>query len=204
MIKGKPPTVDELLQREEWDDARKLVERELKRQPNDHWLLTQLGVTYYEQGRYREALSPLLDSLAIVPDCPLTLWNVAGTLDALGKPEVAVPIYAWLLGSKKSADDDPCWESDEWSDSLKTDSVYRIGTCLQRMERWESAEHCFREYINLILAGVDGAYQLQDAARRIRECRDKGAARLADGVRDAINSTLEDSGVRSAQGGRAS
>lgn len=197
-----PRTIETLLREGAWEAARKQIERELKRQPDNHWLLTQLGVTYYEQGRYRESLTPLLDALRIVPDCPLTLWNVAGALDALGKPEVAVSIYTWLLRSNKSADDDPCWESAEWADFLKTDCVYRLGICFQHMGRRESAEHCFRQYINLIVAGMTGTYPIEDAARHIRELPGQGHQRPEKELREAIKSTLRDAGVRSVQNGR--
>ena len=107
--------IETLLSRGAWENARKSIERELAKRPDDHWLLTQLGVTHYEEGRYAESLKPFLASLEIVSDCPLTLWNLAGALDAIGKPEVAVPIYTWLLKSKKTPADDSCWESEAWT-----------------------------------------------------------------------------------------
>ncbi|MCE9533825.1 MAG: hypothetical protein K8T89_22265 [Planctomycetes bacterium] len=195
-------TIERHLEQEAWEDARKFITRDLTQQPDNHWLLTQLGVTYYEQGQYRESLQPLLSSLKIVPDCPLTLWNLAGALDALGKPEVAIPIYTWLLRSKKTAEDDACWESEEWTEALKTDCVYRVGLCFQHMELWGSAEHCFRQYINLLLVGMDGTYPVEEAAQHIRELHGKGQHQLDKEVRNAITATLQDSGIQSVQGGR--
>lgn len=195
-------TVETLLNRGDWGKARKQIEAELSEQPENHWLLTQLGVTYYEQSKYRESLRPLAASLEIVPDCPLTLWNIAGALDAIGKPAEAIPIYSWLLRSKKTPDDDPCWESAEWADSLKTDCVYRIGVCFQHMGKQESADHCFRQYINLLLAGMKGTYPIEEAAQQIREAHRNGKQRVEKEVRDAINSTLQDAGIQSMQGGR--
>jgi tetratricopeptide (TPR) repeat protein len=194
--------LETLLREGSWDAARKIIERELAKDPESHWLLTQLGVTYYEQGQYRESLQPLLSSLEIVPDCPLTLWNIAGALDMLGKPKVAIPIYTWLLRSRKSHADDPCWESEEWAEALQTDCVYRVGVCFQRMAQWQSAEHCFREYMNLLLAGRNGSYSVEDVATHIRELHRKGGRKLDKEARDAISSTLRDSGVQSLQAGR--
>jgi hypothetical protein len=197
MAKTIGRTLESLLQKGAWEPARKRIEQELKRQPDNHWLLTQLGVTFYEQGRYRESLPPLLDSLAIVPDCPLTLWNVAGALDAIGKPEIAASIYTWLLGSKKTADDDSCWESDDWTDSLKADCVYRVGVCFQHMKRWETAEHCFRKYIDLMLAGMNGTYTIEEAARHIQGRQRKGQQRPEQELREVIRTTLKDVGILS-------
>jgi tetratricopeptide (TPR) repeat protein len=195
-------TIDTLLQQEAWDEARQHIEKALAASPDNHWLLTQLGVTYYEQRQHREALRHFLNALEIVPDCPLTLWNLAGALDALDKPERAIPIYTWLLRSKKSPDDDPCWESAEWRDALKTDCVYRLGVCFQHLEQWESAEHCFRQYINLLLTRMQGTYTFDDAARHIREIHTKRHQKVDREVQDVINSTLQDPGLRSIQGGR--
>ena len=99
--------IDDLFARGEWEEARRLLEKEREKAPDNHWVLTQLGVTLYEQQRYEEALPLFLASLKIVPDCPLTLWNLAGTLAALGKHAGAMRIYAWLLQSDRSPEDDP-------------------------------------------------------------------------------------------------
>jgi tetratricopeptide (TPR) repeat protein len=195
-------TVEALLQQGKWDEARKLIRRELTHQPDNHWLLTQLGVTYYEQRRYRQALKPLLSALAIVPDCPLTLWNLAGTYDALGKPEIAIALYTRLLKSKKSPADDPCWESEAWADNLKTDCVYRLGVSFQHLGRRQSAEHCYRQYVNLLLAGMSGSYPIEDAARHIRDLHGNGKPRRTKKVQEVIDATLEDVGIRSIPGGR--
>src|SRR5581483_5579402 len=120
-------------------EARKLLAGELAKEPDHHWLLTQIGVTLYEQRRYAEALRRFVAALEIVADCPLTLWNLAGTLDAMGKPAAAIPIYSWLLESDRSPADDACWESREWTDALKTDCVYRLGVCLQHLGKKDAA-----------------------------------------------------------------
>ncbi len=198
----KPPRIETLLDKGEWEKARTRIERELTTRPDDHWLLTQLGVTYYEQGQYEESVRRFLSSLEVVPDCPLTLWNLAGALDAIGKPETAIAIYTWLLRSKKTPDDDPCWESAEWTAALKTDCVYRLGVCFRHLKRWESAEHCFRQYLNLRLAGSDGTYSFDDAARQIQEARAGRKPGAEQEVRRAIDATLRDAGVRSVDGGR--
>jgi tetratricopeptide (TPR) repeat protein len=161
--------INDLIQSEKWEKARALIEKELEKEPDSHWLLTQLGETYYERRQYKEALGLCLKSLDIVPDCPLTLWHLAGTLDALGYPAGALRLYTWLLESKTKAADDPCWESAGWTDALKTDCVFRIGVCFQHLKRKEKAASCFRRYIDLLLAGAEGLYPVEEAMRHIRE-----------------------------------
>ena len=89
--------IDRLIQAERWQEAGALIEKALKKEPNSHWLLTQLGETYYEEQQYKKALKVLLQSRHIVPDCPLTLWHLAGTLDALGFSSEALQLYTWLI-----------------------------------------------------------------------------------------------------------
>jgi tetratricopeptide (TPR) repeat protein len=160
--------VNALFQREAWKDAEGILERALKKAPDDHWLLTQLGAALYEQRRYRDALRHLESSLAIVPDCPLTLWHLAGTLDALDRPTEAVDLYLRLVRSTVSPLDDPCWESVAWADSLKTDCVYRIGVCYQRLGHPWQAKNYFRTYLNLLSRGLSGTYPADVVSRRIR------------------------------------
>jgi hypothetical protein len=46
-----------LFSRNDWGSARQLLRRELKDSPNSHWLVTRIGTTYYEEKRYKLALS---------------------------------------------------------------------------------------------------------------------------------------------------
>ncbi|MBI3466887.1 MAG: tetratricopeptide repeat protein [Planctomycetes bacterium] len=161
--------IDNLIMAERWDEARALIEKALKKEPDSHWLLTQLGETYYEQRDYKKALGFLLRSRDIVPDCPLTLWHLAGTLDALGYRGGAVRLYTWLLQSKKTPEDDPCWENVEWTDSLKTDCVYRLGLCFKHSGQTKLADFCLRRYITLQSMGPEakGSYSVKEAKKHL-------------------------------------
>src|SRR5208282_2496201 len=160
--------INDLIRREEWDEARRLLVREHDKEPSNHWVLTQLGVTYYEQRRYEEALPFFRASKKIVPDCPLTLWNLAGTLDSLGKHTQAMRIYTSILRSKTSPDDDPCWESVEWADALKADCVYRLGVCFQHLGKKRKAEICYGQFLNLLSIGIEATYSIEDVKRQVR------------------------------------
>ncbi len=136
MSKSNPiSAVDVHFRKSAWKRAQALLETELANTPNDHWVMTQLGVTHYEQRKYKTALRFFRASEAIVADCPLTLWNLAGTLDALGKYVDAIGIYVRLLECSVSPDADPCWESKQWAKNLKNDCVYRLGVCFQHLAK---------------------------------------------------------------------
>jgi tetratricopeptide (TPR) repeat protein len=161
--------INDLIEAEQWKDARALIQKTLKREPRNHWLLTQLGETYYEQQDYKKALEVLLRSRGILPDCPLTLWHLAGTLDALRHHAEAIQLYTWLLRSTKTPEDDPCWESVEWTDALKTDCVFRMGLCFKHLDRNERAAYCFRKYIDVLSQGAEGSYPIEEARKYLQE-----------------------------------
>jgi tetratricopeptide (TPR) repeat protein len=164
-------------------------------------VLTQLGVTFYEQKRYEEALQLFLASLEIVPDCPLTLWNLAGTLDSLGKHTHAMRIFTGILRSNISPDDDPCWESAEWADALKADCVYRLGVCFQHLGKKRKAELCYRQFLSLLSLGIAATYSIDDVKRQMRDLQSAGKSNGVESeVRKAVAATLQLSGIEFSRG----
>ena len=111
--------VNDLFDREDWPIAEKILVAERKTFPNDHWVVTQLGVSIYEQQRYEEALETFRASESILPSCPLTRWNLAGALGALDHCEDAIRYYVGLIEDPATPRKDPCWESETWARTLK-------------------------------------------------------------------------------------
>ncbi len=95
--RAMPAEIEALLAAEDWEAARSLIRTRLATEPDSHWLLTRLGLTYYEQRRYRQALRYEGQALRLAPRCPLVLWDYAGTLDMLGRTSEALRIYRRLI-----------------------------------------------------------------------------------------------------------
>jgi len=60
-------------------------------------LLTRLGLTFYEERRYAQALKYSLRALEEVPNCPLALWDYAGSLEMLDQTKAALKVYLYLI-----------------------------------------------------------------------------------------------------------
>src|SRR5580698_9318353 len=90
--------IERLIRAEDWPAARLAVRAKLRSCPRDHWLLTRLGLTYYEERRYKQALKYSLRALEEVPNCPLALWDYAGSLEMLDQTEEALKVYLVLVG----------------------------------------------------------------------------------------------------------
>ena len=122
--------IETLIAAEDWPRARKAVREELRSSPNNHWLLTRLGLTYYEERRYKLSLKYSLRALAQMPNCPLALWDYAGTLEMLDQTQDALTIFQRLVrrGIPEITFGD-CGEGLAWARGLIADCHYRLAHC---------------------------------------------------------------------------
>ena len=88
---------EKAVEAEEWTRARRLIKAELKSSPKDHWLMSRLALTYYEQRNYKQSLHWGVMALQEAPYCPLAIWGYAGTLEMLGRHRESLALYRWLL-----------------------------------------------------------------------------------------------------------
>ena len=83
--------IETLIGKGDWKSARRAIEKQLDREPDDHWLWSRLSAVKYEQRDYEGALAAAEKALEMVPDCPLALWSYANALDMLGRQEHCCP-----------------------------------------------------------------------------------------------------------------
>jgi|ERR1017187_2192746 tetratricopeptide (TPR) repeat protein len=142
--------VNSLFEKERWSEARKLLEVELKQSPRSHWVLDRLSVTYYEQKDYQKALTLIKKAFDLAPQCPLALWDYAGTCAALGQTQKAIRKYHALIEMYPDGfDEDECGEDKNWASSLVMDCFFRLGACFQEIKRNDMATLFFDDYLNL-------------------------------------------------------
>ena len=176
--------VETLIEKEKWAEAREAINRELKDDPNNHWLLTRLSTTYYEEGKYIEALEAAVAAKAIKPNCPLVLWDNAGALDMLGREREALKIYRKLIGMgiDKIAKEE-CGEGKEWATGLVTDCIYRAGCCYADLGKRDLAVKVIAHCLALLDVGAQGIYTHDEVLAKFRKLVRKPAT---------INRTLND------------
>jgi tetratricopeptide (TPR) repeat protein len=160
--------INRLFRREDWQGARRLIERALKDAPEDHWLLTRLSTTYYEQGDYEKALGFAERARDLAPNCPLVLWDLAGALQMLGRHKEAILAYKDLVQRGPEAlGQDECGEGFDWALALLADSIFRIGISFQRLRKKDAAVRTFLKYLALRHLGAESIYDEADAEARI-------------------------------------
>jgi hypothetical protein len=178
---GKKDRVESLIEQEKWSAARRAIEEELRDHPDDHWLLTRLSTTYYEEGDYEAALRWAEKAKEIAPDCPLVLWDYAGALDMLGRERDALKVYRSLVERGVDAvAEDGCGEGVEWAKGLLADCVFRAGCCLEDLGDNRGASRLYRTYLALVDLGVESIYPRAEAVTRLR-----AVAEVEDLLREA-------------------
>jgi hypothetical protein len=152
--------INELIDRDQWDEARCLILAALEDKPGDHWLLDRLSLTYYEQRRYAEAFEVIKEAYRLMPNCPGVLWDYAGTLDMLGRKKEAIRIYKRLIarGVQKIANGE-CGEGVDWAKGLIADCKYRLALCYRDLSDNVSALRYFYGYFSDLSQGIDSIYK---------------------------------------------
>lgn len=106
--------------------------------PKSHWVATRLASEYMALGRLDLANKWSATVFAIMPECPLVLWDRACVLEA----SKAVPnsIDTWqsiIAAASTNRSCEYCWESKHWANRLVTDCYFRIGVAYQSLDNPE-------------------------------------------------------------------
>jgi predicted Zn-dependent protease len=152
-----------------WEEARRNIRAQLKRKPDNHWLLTRLSLTYYEQKQYRRALHYSVKALQHAPYCPLAIWDYAGTLNMLGRNGEALALYRWLIswGEDYLAYGE-CGEGLPAARSMIGDCYFRIAGILDDQRQLKRALKALDKYFSLRKRGVRSIYTMREAKGHYR------------------------------------
>ena len=137
--------------------------------PADHWLLTRLGLTYYEERKYREALNYHLQALEKMPNCPLALWDYAGALEMLERTQQALNVYRRLVRRGVAAiAHGPCGEGLAWARGLIADCHYRMSHCYNAKGKRAMATRSLLNHLALRGPGCRSIYSLAAVRQELR------------------------------------
>lgn len=162
--------IETYISREEWPKARLLIEKELKKSPDDHWLLTRLSSIYYEEYEYEKSLELSKKAIKLAQQCPLVLWDYAGSLDMVGKHKEAIAIWKKLI--KKGIEAiayGECGEGIRWARSLLNDCRYRISWSYEKLGNLEDAIKFLQDHIANRSPGIPSIYGLSGVKRELSD-----------------------------------
>jgi tetratricopeptide (TPR) repeat protein len=163
--------VERLMSLEKWHAAQELIQQELARLPRGdwmtHWWLARLSSTYFEQDKYLRALDAIQQAATVAPNCPLVLWDLAGSLAMVGNTHQAINIYKKLIvRGVRGLGQSQCGEGDQWARALISDCYFWLGLCHDDLKERATAIRYFRRYL---VRRADGSGSLYDEAEAITE-----------------------------------
>jgi tetratricopeptide (TPR) repeat protein len=160
--------IEKLINAEEWRASRKKIRLALQNKPDDHWLLTRLSLTYYEERNYRRALSYNIKAMRQAPTCPLVLWDYAGTLSMLDRNKEAIAVFEKLVKRGiESIAYGKCGEGIAWARGLVADCLYRIGKCCEEMGQPKKARRYYQRHLEGRGPGCRSIYPISEVKKRI-------------------------------------
>lgn len=169
--------VERFMRGENWAAARASIEKRLQERPDDHVLLTRLAAVFHEMRDYQRALRCSERARQLSPNCPLVLWDSAGTLQMLGKHEDALKIYRTLAKRKPGLmAKEPCISNRAQARGLVADCHYRMMRSLDALGRGNEATNEFEAHLDLRGPGCYSIYPLgtqrkkDDVIRNWRPC----------------------------------
>ena len=162
--------IEAAIRLESWKKARRLIRGALRREPGSHWLITRLGLTYYEEHAYRTSLSYSRRALKLAPKCPLALWDHAGSLQMLGRHRMALRIYRQILsrGVEEIAYGH-CGEGRPWARGLVADCLYRQAHSYKELKEPKAAINSYRMHLRMRGPGCKSIYAVRTVRKELSE-----------------------------------
>jgi tetratricopeptide (TPR) repeat protein len=166
--------IESLIDADDWKGARKVIRAALLTEPESHWLLSRLALTYYEEFKYEESLEYETRALALAPNCPLALWGYAGALEMLGREREALEVYRRLVrrGAESIAYGE-CGEGLARARGLVADSLYRMAGCYKSLGQSRKAAEHLEKHLAQRGKGCHSIYRLREARKGLDELRPK-------------------------------
>ncbi len=160
--------IESSIQANKWKRARRQIRAALSKNPRSHWLLTRLGLTFYEQRDYARALGYSKKALSIAPRCPLALWDYAGAHQMLGRHRQALQIYQSLVRRGVSSPArGQCGEGLARARGLRADCLYRWAQSLCKLGRKKQAIKAYRHHLRMRGPGCHSIYPIAEVRREL-------------------------------------
>ena len=162
--------IDSLIDSENWRAARRLLRAALRLDPVDHWLISRMALTYYEEFNYSRSLKCELQAYAIAPHCPLVLWGLAGSLYMLGRENEALALYRRIVrrGKQKLAYGE-CGEGMARARGMYADCMYRISRCYGATGNRRLAITYLKKHLAERGPGCQSIYSLDEIRREAEQ-----------------------------------
>ncbi len=170
MCERSEKQIKRLLEEEKYQAARRLLLKDLKKDPDDPYILAIISMTFYEQYKYKKARDYAVRAHNLAPWDPLYIWYYAAALNMLGQTQEAIALYKSILkmgvnrvGSVATT------EGIRWAKSLLNDCRYSIGLCYKDMGNLSLAQRYLRNHLNKRTRGIPSIYKRKDVKKKLQQ-----------------------------------
>lgn len=163
--------LERLLREGDWPRARHALKAQLVKQPESHWLLTMVGLTYYEQSQFRRALRYARKAAAIEPRCSLVRDKLALTLWMLNQDAEAIGLWKGLIrDGPRRLSRGRCRESLAWNRTLVNDCRLMLAKAYFESGDVTRTRRYLGTYLRVRRSGVRTWIPRDNLARFLRRC----------------------------------
>ncbi len=155
---------------EEWDKAQEILEDELEKNPENHWLITQLSEVFYEKQDYETALKLSTQAIRLAPDCPLVINDHALHLYMHERDDEAIELWSKLLekGVRGVAYGE-CGEGVKFAKSLLNDVRARMALSYLAINNKKQALQYFNQHLENRQRGLFSNFTKREIIKKINE-----------------------------------
>jgi tetratricopeptide (TPR) repeat protein len=171
------PLIEQLLYEKKWIKAKRLIRRELKKEPDRFYWLATLAYISYQEDDCDSALVTIQKALALAPGEPLVLDYYALILRCLGRPAEAIAVRRRIMrkGEKRIGTVETT-EGIRWARSLINDCRYDIALCFMDLKDLKSAEKSLKLHVKGRRPGLPSSIEAGDVKALQRELRRRSQA----------------------------
>ena len=160
--------VEDLLEKEAYTEARPVIRRALRADPEDHWLWSCLATTYYEKGNYRRSLEYEAKAVELAPRCPAALTGYADRLYLLGRVGEAMAVYRRILNrGVESLARGPCGEGRRSALALMNHCRYRIALCYRDGGEYRPAIQWLKKHLAHRARGIPCVFPIREVRSQL-------------------------------------
>ncbi len=139
--------IQELMEHEKWDIARRKLLRKLRRDPTNFILLTFLSEVYFEEGKYKKALKASIKAHSRSPEYPLVLWDYAHALYMNSEFSKSLDTFKTLMSMSPTNTAKPMnWKIKKAKEFLNA-SRFNIALCYIQLDKFGLAIRALETYL---------------------------------------------------------
>jgi tetratricopeptide (TPR) repeat protein len=131
-----------------WQEAKELLEKEVKKYPKEYFLITSLAKTCYNLKLYEESLMYAIEAMKIEPNDVLVIYDYGCSLSALGRNSEAIKQWNKIL--VKDINEIAYGDFGEglrWAKSIKNDARYRKAISSLEIGKKDEAAKLIKEHL---------------------------------------------------------